>query len=335
MDKLKVFIITFFLLLISSCQIKNNKNLVSKDSLTNERTIIISSEVDEFWDYYNEKDTIKRNQLLVSYVLDSINNPAVNTMYKMNINDTVAFIERLAKYGNYYKSIQNQSRDMVNKKYPKMDAYYTQFKKMYPKAHRPKIIFTVGAMTVGGTITNDGLVIGTEFYGKKSADTSGMGRIAKFLLSPDDFVPLTFHEQMHFEQIMNAGGKEKFLKYTSGTLLSNSLKEGAADFVSNLVTGWNNNRPNYIYGSEHEKKLWAKFKKEMFSNETLTNWMYDYKVVKDTPTDLGYYIGAKICESYYINANNKAKAIDDILSIKDAEKFLIQSKYGEKFIDKK
>jgi hypothetical protein len=333
MNKLKLFTLTIFCITILSCKNNNDKNIVSKDSLTAESTIIISSEVNKFWDNFNENDTIKRNHLLVNYVLDSVNNPGVNAMYQMTLNDTVAFTERITKYGNYYKSMQNQSIDMVNKKYPKMDAYYTAFKKMYPKAHRPNIIFTVGAMTAGGTITNDGLVIGTEFYGKKSADTTGMGRVGKFLLNPDDFVPLTFHEQMHFEQIKIAGGKDKFIENTSGTLLSNSLKEGAADFVSNLVTGWNNNRPNYIYGSEHEKELWQKFQKEMFSNETLTNWMYDYRIEKDTPTDLGYFIGAKICESYYNNATDKSKAIEDILSIMDAKKFLIESKYDKKFMD--
>jgi hypothetical protein len=126
-------------------------------------------------------------------------------------------------------------------------------------------------MTAGGTITNDGLVIGTEFYGKKSANTTGMGRVGKFLLNPDDFIPLTFHEQMYFDQIKIAGGKDKLIKNTSGILSFNSIKEGVADFISNLATGWNNNRPNYIYGSQHGKELWQKFQKEMFFKETLTN----------------------------------------------------------------
>jgi hypothetical protein len=126
MNKLKLFAITIFYLTILGCQNKNNKNVVSKDSLNTESTILISNEVDKFWDYYNEKDSTKRNHLLVSYVLDSTNHPGVNAMYNMTLNDTLAFTERIAKFCNYYKSIQNQSIDMVNKKYPKMDAYYTE-----------------------------------------------------------------------------------------------------------------------------------------------------------------------------------------------------------------
>jgi hypothetical protein len=129
MNKLKLFTLTIFCITILSCKNNNDKNIVSKDSLTAESTIIISSEVNKFWDNFNENDTIKRNHLLVNYVLDSVNNPGVNAMYQMTLNDTVAFTERITKYGNYYKSMQNQSIDMVNKKYPKMDTYYTAFKK--------------------------------------------------------------------------------------------------------------------------------------------------------------------------------------------------------------
>jgi hypothetical protein len=46
--------------------------------------------------------------------------------------------------------------------------------------------------------------------------------------------------------------------------------------------------------------------------------MYGYRIEKDTPTDLGYFIGAKICESYNNNATNKSKAIEGILNITDA-----------------
>ena len=50
-----------------------------------------------------------------------------------------------------------------------------------------------------------------------------------------------------------------------------------------------------------------------------------------TKTDLGYYIGYKICESYYQSAKDKKQAIKDILEIKDFNQFLIDSKYEAKF----
>lgn len=311
---------------------KNNKSkheATEPKSTKDNDTIIENDEVNAFWEHFNKKE--KRNQLLAKYATDSLNS-GVNTMYKMTLNDTAAFVGRIAQFESYYKSIQDQSKNMANKEYPELDEYFKEFKKLYPRAHLPKIIFTVGALTVGGTVTNDGLIIGTEFYGKVTGDTEDMGTMASNLLTSDDFVPMTFHEHMHYEQLKIAGGKEN-LYNNERNLLFAALNEGAADFVSDLVTGWNNDKPNYVYGKQHEKELWEKFKNEMLQEETVINWMFDYGMEKDTPPDLGYFMGAKICESYYNNASDKTKAIEDILSIKDTKTFLEKSKYEEKFAE--
>ena len=45
------------------------------------------------------------------------------------------------------------------------------------------------------------------------------------------------------------------------------------------------------------------------------------------PADLGYYVGYKICESYYNKQKDKKKAIQEILTIKDWEEFYLKSGY--------
>ena len=51
------------------------------------------------------------------------------------------------------------------------------------------------------------------------------------------------------------------------------------------------------------------------------------------PADLGYFIGAKICESYYNQASDKQQAIKDLLTLDPdkADEFLTKSKYADKF----
>jgi hypothetical protein len=318
-----------FCLLLFSCK-KTKKVNQPKDTIMHQKSVIIGTEVTAFWEAFNEKKLAKRNELLTAYVLDSTHHPAVNTMYKMTLGKPAYFINRIEKYNRYYKSMQQHSLEMVHKKYPEIDTHYTAFKKIYPKAHRPKIIFTVGALTVGGSITDEGLIIGTEFYGQQQADTVGMGRMANHLLTTADFTPLMFHEHMHYEQLKIAGSKEKLFS-PKRTLLSLALNEGAADFVSNLITQWYDTKANYIYGRMHEQALWEQFKKDMHSEETIINWMYDFGIEKDTPPDLGYFMGAKICESYYINQPDKAQAIEDILSITNPDDFLKKSGYEKKF----
>ena len=321
MKKILVFI---FLLAVSwSCGEQK-----ADDKSNTAKVILVNDEVKRFWKIFSEEDSSKRVQLLIAHALDSVNNPAINTIYNMgfDVEDTLNFIARFNQFLPYYETIKEQTLAMAEQDYPLLNEYYTKFKALYPDAHRPKIIFTVGVLTVGGTITPDGLVIGTEFYGK--GDSKILGIMANYLLESQDFVPVTFHEQMHYEQLQINPDLYRSLERT---LLTMSLNEGAADFVSNLVTHWNDKRPNYVYGREHEAELWAKFKTELDSTRAIFNWMYDYKIEKDTPPDLGYFMGAKICESYYNNAKDKSEAIKDILSIREPKAFLKASGYAEKF----
>ena len=52
---------------------------------------------------------------------------------------------------------------------------------------------------------------------------------------------------------------------------------------------------------------------------------------KDRPSDLGYYVGAKISEAYYKSATDKRQAVRDILEIQDFGAFLEKSHYRDKF----
>jgi uncharacterized protein YjaZ len=64
------------------------------------------------------------------------------------------------------------------------------------------------------------------------------------------------------------------------------------------------------------------------------NWMpriYNGNNSKTRPADLGYYIGYKICESYYRQAKDKKQAVREILETKAFTAFLQESGYAAKF----
>ena len=65
--------------------------------------------------------------------------------------------------------------------------------------------------------------------------------------------------------------------------------------------------------------------------ENLDNWFGSVSMKDGRPPDLGYYMGSKICESYYSNASDKKRAIQDIFKIDDFSDFLNRSGYAEKF----
>jgi uncharacterized protein YjaZ len=155
----------------------------------------------------------------------------------------------------------------------------------------------------------------------KSTPESELGEWLKQVLKSIDTLPaIVAHEIIHFEQD-NADGS---------TLLAQSIKEGAADFLGEMIAGQIINPHLHTFGNPRERELWEEFKKEM-NGKVMLKWLYNGSAVKDRPADLGYYVGYKICEAYYKLAKDKKQAISDILNIKNFEQFLKASQYEKKF----
>lgn len=47
--------------------------------------------------------------------------------------------------------------------------------------------------------------------------------------------------------------------------------------------------------------------------------------------DLGYFMGYRIAESHYLTAQDKRRAVQDILAVTDYDAFLKASGYPERF----
>jgi uncharacterized protein YjaZ len=134
------------------------------------------------------------------------------------------------------------------------------------------------------------------------------------------------HELIHVQQ------KHPLTRKSS--LLAQSIIEGGADFLGELISGDHINRHLHSYGNEREVALWNEFRKEM-DRDKVSGWLYNGGETKGRPADLGYYVGYKVVESYYLQTPDKRNAIKDILTIEDFSKFLKASGYEEKLRGKK
>ena len=67
------------------------------------------------------------------------------------------------------------------------------------------------------------------------------------------------------------------------------------------------------------------------NNREFGDWLFSEPKDPDQPRDLGYILGALIVESYYENAGDKKKALEEILKITDYKAFLAKSRYADKF----
>jgi Domain of unknown function (DUF4932)/Predicted Zn-dependent protease (DUF2268) len=208
---------------------------------------------------------------------------------------------------DYYQGIR-ESTLSVEAKRSLITDHFKKFRALYPAAILPQVYFVIGAKNTGGMAFRGGLSIGAEMFGKSD------GKITP-RLDLDLIDDVVIHELVHFQQ-----------RYASdNSLLAQSIREGSADFLCELVTGTHANQDIYQYGNAHEHELWNEFKTRM-DKADWGGWLY-YQRDKSIPKDLGYWMGYKITKAYYDKAADKSKAIKEMLTIQDFKKFLADSGY--------
>ncbi len=196
---------------------------------------------------------------------------------------------------------------------------------MYPDFIAPDINFAISPIQTGGTTDRGLILIGTEIavVNQEKVDISEidgfMGEVFKHSIG--DIMSLVTHELIHTQQPSGDNENE--------SLLSQAITEGAADFIATLLLGKQSmNKAIFDYGEKNQKELWREFRADIQSRKRFeeTDWFYNYN--SDRPADLGYYLGYKIVESYYNNADDKKQAIAEIIEMDNAMEFLEKSNYS-------
>ena len=194
---------------------------------------------------------------------------------------------------------------------------------LYPATVYPTVTFLMGRFSTGGTINNNRILVGAEFYGgDASVPKDELGSFQKTNVHTIAELPvIVAHEHVHILQ-SRAGGI-----FGKKTLLEQALSEGSADFVAELVTGGNINAWMQNYGMTHEHDLWVEFKGAM-SGTDVSNWLYNQGTSTSRPGDLGYFMGYRMAQAYYAKAADKKTAVKEIIEVKDAASFLAASGYN-------
>lgn len=317
---LNILFITFLLALSVLGQTSDKK---SEETLnTNPADAkFVTSDIDLFWKAFDK--ATPENDLIV-YRDEYLKKGSVGLkeFWRIRIESPCELVASISYAPDYYASLRSQTKKVDSYK-PQMQKSFQRLKELYPEAVFPDVYFLIGKMNSGGTLTDKGLFIGLEMFGK--TDDRSLEKMSdwhKAVLSNMERIPyIVAHELIHYQQNYPT---------TDQTLLRRSISEGIADFVGELISGGQINPNLHKYGNPIEKDLWLEFKKEMNGTDS-SNWLYQGNNAKDKPADLGYYIGYKIAESYYKNADDEKQAVKDILNIKDFQKFLQDSRYEEKF----
>ncbi len=289
--------------------------------------IIFTSDIDNFWTAYDSisstKDYSKKIAFINNLYIDKGTKGLKAFMEVRNYNDTL-WVRLIQTYPKFWNSIRSNTLS-VKKKAPAIEKAIAQLKKWYPELKEAEMYFTIGGLNTACTTKNDMVLVGCELAtGTVQTDVSEFrDNWRKDMFSKqsvDDIVYLNIHEYIHTQQ--KTGGVNR--------VLNQSIREGASDFISELILQEPINTEYLTYGMEHADSISELFKQEMFS-EKLSNWLYNGGQ-KTTGADLGYYMGYVICRSYFSQFPDKSKAVKDIIELnydndKEVEDFLGKSRF--------
>lgn len=296
-------------------------------SAQNKERLIITSDIHNFWAAYDKlKDCSTKS--------DSIH--TIQTMYldkasqglklfiKARNFSAERYVDLLSKVPRFWSSIRSNTLQLEAYA-EKINAIFDQYEAAYPGFKRPNVCFAIGQLSTGGTVKKDWLLIGSEIAcADSTTDKSELGTwLRSVMQDQNNVLELIAHEAVHAQQKMGFG---TIWGYFNHRLLTFTILEGGADFVAKNIAGITINQPIHGYGKENESTLWQEFSSIMYKND-LSQWLYNGSRSKDRPADLGYYIGYKICESYYNQAADKKKALKDIIEVSNYRRFYKKSKY--------
>ena len=281
---------------------------------------IITSDIENFWRAYDMARPDNRATVFQQEYFDKASDGL--RAFKRARIDQCSLVETLARHPLYYASIRESTLRVKSMEAPIL-ASFRKFKSLYDPAVFPDVYFLIGCLNSGGTTADAGLLIGAEMYGRTSVTPENeLDEWLKQVLKPVELIPhIVAHELTHYQQ-----------KYPNGkrTLLGESIREGSADFIAELISGKHINTHLHDYGDPRERELWVEFKRDM-NRLIKTNWLYNGSAARGRPADLGYYVGYKICQAAYRSAKNEQQAVKEILEIKDYNQFLTNSGYERKF----
>ncbi|MGX5817236.1 DUF2268 domain-containing putative Zn-dependent protease [Chitinophaga lutea] len=267
-------------------------------------SVFLTEDIDRFWKAFDhfKQDTTK-NPFGKEYI--GPGSQGVKGFTPDRIRNAEHLYNMVKKRLPQYEAARAGSLQMKDKEKQSRSAFYA-LKYWYPQAQFPPVYFVIGAYNSGGTADEKGLYIGAE-----RIDAS----IVPYLVA---------HELIHFQQRFPP----------NPTLLEQSILEGSADFLGELISGFNTNFKAFNYGNAHEEALCREFVTKMDSTSHV-DWLYDVSKKDDRPNDLGYWMGYKIAEAYFRQAADKKQAIYDILNVRDFKAFTAKSGYLQKYLPKK
>jgi hypothetical protein len=283
---------------------------------------LVTSDITRFWRAYDlaAKDSAHAEAIYQREYFAK-GSPGLQDYFGLRIGSVKEFVQNQRAKPNFYRAIRPNTlriKDLA----PQIRAGFLKLKALYPEAQFPNVYFVIGRWTSAGTVSSAGMLVGADqLCGTPAVPVQELSLWGRRNLGTLAQLPyVVAHEHIHIIQHQSQ----------DNSLLRGAVDEGMADFLAELTAGHQPNERLQAYGLAHEKQLWQAFSQEMTS-KSWDNWIANSEQeTADKPADLGYFVGYKICQSYYEEMADKKQAVHDILNISDYPAFLAKSRYAEK-----
>jgi len=191
-----------------------------------------------------------------------------------------------------------------------------------PGSQAVPIYFLVGNQTAGGNPGSAETPQGTLYFVAVAIDVMSISPrvdLSEFPNGTGGRVQLTdlpyviVHETAHVFQRQFQGldnYRSIYIVEERGTNLAYAIREGCADFLTELASGWVL-EPRHSYVNAHEAELWAAFEPIMRAREDGASGWFGAPSAEhpERPSQVGYGVGARICRAYYEAAADKDAAL--------------------------
>jgi len=276
------------------------------------------SDIKNFWSAY---DSIKKlndsTEKVIQFQNIYINNGTVGLRDFIKAKGFTAesWVTSFQSNPKFWESIRGKTKN-IEKDFQDISKIYQRFGMLYKNFKPPKVYFTIGNLKSGGVVINGNLIIGSELAASDaSVDFSELPKTYQDRMKINSGITfLTIHELVHTQQKLDDSKKVN--------LLGLCIKEGAADFITELLMKKNVEVPYIEFGLKNQCSLWDEFGKEMYGYN-FQKWLFNTANAKDRPADLGYFMGYIITKNYYGKSKNKKLAVDEILNLDFSDEIMV------------
>lgn len=295
-------------------------SFISSDTFFTSKQLYVTDDIPRFWQAVDSLKTARTRpdslNMIQTLYLDRMSREA-REFIKIREYTPAEYLRTINRYPRYLAQLRVKTENLAIYQ-TLLDSAFSKMRTVIPDYKTPQICFAVGCFRGGGTTRKNLILLGSEIaLADSTMDFSEFkGNLHDALMHGIDMRGLVAHESVHCQQHHGRGN----------TLLSKTIHEGTADFLTSLAFGQTQIGVNQIYALAHECELWQSFK--LAANGTdLSQWFLNTGTIKNRPPDMGYFVGARICEAYYNRQPDKLKAIQTLLDRRNYIEVFEQSRY--------